>query len=348
MKKTIRILSALLAIAFVFALAACSGTNEPGQGGAGRLTPVSTADGTTAMTDDGGTESETAAPPPAATDGWASVTGSYAAGNLVYTRADGTALTDFSFLESASHEYMPDSGDPDTGSWYCGKTERDLETGEVTKVWDRSAETLALLEKYGVIYRGDESRKVCYFTFDCDYNYNGNVGRILDVLREKGVTALFVLNGQIIETEPELVKRMVDDGHIIGNHGKNHKNMARVDVDTFIAEIEDNNALLKKNVPGAKYMTYYRPPYGTVTEWDMALAQQMGLKNALYSWTYDDYHDDAQPDPAEALNAILRGLHPGCVYMFHPKSTTDAAIMGDVIDGIRAAGYEIETVDKIG
>lgn len=349
MKKLTRILSLLLAAAFVFALASCSEPQKPNDGGAGRQT-VTPATAGTEQTDPAGsaTESESAEPVPVGTDGWASVSGSSASGDLVYTRADGTTLSDFSFLDSVSREYMPDSGDPDTGSWYCGKTVRDLTTGEVTKVWDRSSETLALLEKYGVIYRGDESRKVCYLTFDCDYNYNGNVGKILDTLKEKGVTALFVLNGQIIESEPAVVKRMVDEGHIIGNHGRNHKNMARVDVDTFIAEVEDNNALLKKNVPGAKYMTYYRPPYGTVTEWDMALAQRMGLKNVLYSWTYDDYHDDAQPDPAEALNAILGGLHPGVVYMFHPKSTTDAAIMGDVIDGIRAAGYEIETVDKIG
>ncbi len=348
MNKTTKILSALLALAFIFSLASCSGTNDPGQGGAGRQTSSVPADETGTGPASIGTESETAAPSPSTVDGWASVTGSSASGDLRYTRADGEVISDFSFLDSVSRDYMPDSGDPDTGSWYCGKTERDLTTGEVTKVWDRAPETLALLEKYGVVYRGDETRKVCYLTFDCDYNYNGNVGRILDVLREKEVTALFVLNGQIIETEPELVKRMVDDGHIIGNHGRNHKNMARVDVDTFISEIEENNALLKQKVPGAKYMTYYRPPYGTVTEWDMALAERMGLKNVLYSWTYDDYHDDAQPDPAEALDAILRGLHPGCVFMFHPKSTTDAAIMGDVIDGIRAAGYEIETVDKIG
>ena len=346
MKKTIKILSALLAAAFVLSVAACSKTEEPGEGGAGRRQPAAT-NGTESGPETGETAADCAPPTSAATDGWASVTGSTATGDLVYTCADGTVISDFSFLDTVSRDYMPDSGDPDTGSWYCGKTVRDLTTGEVTKVWDRASETLALLEKYGVIYRGDETRNVCYITFDCDYNYNGNVGKILDTLKEKGVRALFVLNGQIIETEPALVKRMVDEGHIIGNHGRNHKNMARVDVDTFIAEVEDNNALLKKNVPGAGYMTYYRPPYGTVTEWDMALAQRMGLKNVLYSWTYDDYHDDAQPDPAEALNAILGGLHPGVVYMFHPKSTTDAAIMGDVIDGIRAAGYEIETVDKI-
>ncbi len=290
-------------------------------------------------------ETEAAAPTPT---GWASVSGSSSTGDLVYTRADGKKITDFSFLDSVSRDYMPDNGDPDTGSWYCGKTERDPATGVVTKVWDRAPETLALLEKYGVVYRGDETRNVCYFTFDCGYEYGGNTAKMLDVLKEKGVKGLFVLNGQFIEAEPELVKRMIDEGHVVGNHGRNHKNMARLSVDEFISEVEENNALLREKVPGAPYMTYYRPPYGTVTEWDMALAREMGLKNVLYSWTYYDYDVNAQPDPSEAKDAILRGLHPGCVYMFHPVSSTDAAIMGDVIDAIRAAGYEIETVDKIG
>lgn len=347
MKRTTKILSALLALVFVLAAVSCTGTNDPGQGGAGRQTSTVLSNETETGPADSGTESETAAPSLPTVDGWASVTGSYAAGNLVYTRADGSTLTDFSFLDSVSREYMPDSGDPDTGSWYCGKTERDLTTGEVTKVWDRAPETLALLEKYGVIYRGDETRKVCYLTFDCGFD-NGNTGKILDVLKEKNVKGLFVLNGHFIESAPDLVKRMVDEGHIVGNHGRNHVNMARVSVDEFIAEVEENNALLRQLVPGAPYMTYYRPPYGTVTEWDMALIRAMGLKNVLYSWTYFDYNEDAQPDPAESLDSVLRGLHPGCVFMFHPISSTDAAIMGDVIDGIRAAGYEIETVDKIG
>ena len=350
MKIQARILSAVLALVFVLALASCSQPEKPGESGVGRATssvPVTEQVGTETAPTESGTEKETTEPGPVKTDGWASVTGSTAAGDLVYTRPDGTVLSDFSFLDSVSREYMPDSGDPDTGSWYCGKTVRDLTTGEVTKVWDRAPETLALLEKYGVIYRGDETRKVCYFTFDCGFD-NGNTGKILDVLKEKNVRGLFVLNGHFIESAPDLVRRMIDEGHIVGNHGRNHVNMARVTVDEFIKEVEENNALLRELVPGASYMTYYRPPYGTVTEWDMALAEKMGLKNVLYSWTYYDYNEDAQPDPAESLNSVLEGLHPGCVFMFHPISSTDAAIMGDVIDGIRAAGYEIETVDKIG
>ena len=339
---------AILAAALALSAVACAKVVDGGGEGAGRQTvsentaPAATGPANTEI----GTESAGTEPAVRPATGWASVSGSAATGDLTYVRADGVVIDDFSFLDPLSRDYVPDCGDPDTGSWYCGKTERDPVTGTVTKVWDRSAETLALLEKYGVLYRGDESRDVCYFTFDCDYEYNGNVSKILDVLKDKGVRALFVLNGQIIETEPALVKRMVDEGHTVGNHGRNHKNMARVDLDTFIAEIEDNNALLKQNVPGASYMTFYRPPYGTVTEWDMALAEKLGLRCALYSWTYDDYHDDAQPDPTAALDAILRGLHPGCVYMFHPKSTTDAAIMGDAIDAIRAAGYTIEPIEN--
>ncbi|MBQ7475278.1 MAG: polysaccharide deacetylase family protein [Clostridia bacterium] len=342
MKKLICFVAACL----ILALVSCSQTvkNEPE--GAGR---VKNSSAVTETAGPDGTDKATGTAPSAdpAPTGYASFSGSSAAGDLVYVRADGEKVSDFSFLDGKSREYVPDCGDPDTGSWYCGKTERDPETGEVRKIWDRSDETLGLLAKYGVIYRGDESRNVCYFTFDCDYEYGGNVAKILDTLKDKGVKALFVLNGTIIESRPDLVKRMIDEGHTVGNHGRNHKNMARLSVDEFIKEVEDNNALLREKIPGAPYMVWYRPPYGTVTEWDMALAERMGLKNALYSWTYDDYHDDAQPEPASAKEAILKGLHPGCVYMFHPKSTTDAAVMGEVIDAIRAAGYEIESVENI-
>ncbi|MBR3991427.1 MAG: polysaccharide deacetylase family protein [Clostridia bacterium] len=167
---------------------------------------------------------------------------------------------------------------------------------------------------------------------------------MLDVLKEKDVKGTFFLNGAYIESSPDLVKRMVDEGHVVGNHGRNHENMSRVDAETFLSEVESNNDLLKASVPGAKYMSCYRPPYGTVTEWDMALAQEMGLRTVLYSWTYYDYDPDEQAAPADALSQAERGLHDGCVYMFHTVGSTNAAIIGDLIDFIRAEGYTIELI----
>ncbi len=337
-----RIIAVLMLITVAFCAVSCS-VETTGQGPSSAVTINIGPDKQTEGAD--GTDTgpvEPADPPPS---GRASVSGSISGGDLTYTRADGTKITDFSFLDSKSRDFLPDAGDQENGSWYCGKTERDPETGEVTLVFDRSAETLDLLKKYGVIYRGDESRKVCYFTFDCGYE-NGYTGQILDVLKEKDVKGTFFLNGAYIESSPDLVKRMIDEGHVVGNHGRNHENMSRVDAETFLNEVESNNDLLFDKVPGAKYMSCYRPPYGTVTEWDMALAREMGLKTVLYSWTYYDYNPDEQLPPADALSQAERGLHNGCVYMFHTVGSTNAAIMGDLIDFIRDAGYTIELVGK--
>ncbi len=337
-----KISAILILLALTLSLLSCSARDrEPSPSGAG----IPMGGGTANTGEAPGTDSAVPAtePTPSEMSGWATVSGSAAGGDLTYTRPDGTKITDFSFLDDKSRDFLPDAGDPDNGSWYCGKTDRDPETDAVTVVFDRSAETLALLAKYGVIYRGDESRKVCYFTFDCGYE-NGYTGAILDVLKEKDVKGTFFLNGAYIESSPDLVKRMVDEGHVVGNHGRNHENMSRVDAETFLSEVESNNDLLKASVPGAKYMSCYRPPYGTVTEWDMALAQEMGLRTVLYSWTYYDYNPDEQAAPADALSQAERGLHDGCVYMFHTVGSTNAAIIGDLIDFIRAEGYAIELI----
>lgn len=338
--------SILILIALTLSLASCS-LREKKSVPSGAGVPLGgdavTTDSGTVREDDG--DDPSTGPAPAEPTGWATVSGSEAGGDLTYTRPDGTKITDFSFLNDKSRDFLPDAGDLENGSWYCGKTDRDPDTGEVTVVFERSAETLALLEKYGVIYRGDESRQVCYFTFDCGFE-NGYTGKILDVLAEKDVKGTFFLNGAYITSAPELVKRMIDEGHVVGNHGNNHENMSRVDAETFLKEVESNNDLLRDNVPGAGYMSCYRPPYGTVTEWDMALAQEMGLKTALYSWTYYDYDVDNQADPADALSQAERGLHNGCVYMFHTVGSTNAAIIGDLIDFIRGEGYTIEVIGK--
>ena len=282
---------------------------------------------------------------PSENTGRAKISGSSAGGDLKYTTYDGKVITDFSFLDGKSRDFMPDSGDAENGSWYCGKTERNLDTGEVTLVWDRSPETLALLEKYHAVYRKNTDKAVCYITFDCGYE-NGKTAVILDILKEKNVSAAFFLNGHYIESAPDMVKRMLNEGHIVANHGNGHRNMSKLSTEEFLYEVESMNDLLEQYVPGAPYMEYYRPPYGTVTEWDLALIDAMGLKNILYSWTYYDFNEKEQPEPAAALEQAKKGLHNGCVYMFHSVSDTNTKILGDLIDYIRAEGFEIRSLDE--
>lgn len=330
-----------LLLTAVLLISSCSGDMSPSAGVGGALPtsqPESTC-GTDASS--GGLTGE----PPAS--GRASYTGSAENGDLVYTTWDGRTISDFSFLDGLNRNFFSDvdsAADP-TGSWFCGQTQRDPVTGESTVVWDRAADVLDALERYGAIYRKNTDKKVLYLTFDCGYE-NGFTGAILDILKEKGTPAAFFLNGHFISSAPELVQRMVDEGHIVGNHGNNHKVSPKLSIDEFIYEVESVNDLMEEYVPGAPYMRYFRPSYGSCSEWDMALAHEIGLIEVLYSWTYYDFDPEDQADPADALERAKAGLFNGSVIMLHTVGETNTKMLGDFIDYARGEGFEFYSLDE--
>lgn len=272
---------------------------------------------------------------------FASYSGKESDGSLKYTTHNGKTIDDFSFLNGLSRNFFSDTDKSDpTGSWYCGKTERDEATGEVRVIFDRAADTLDTLDRYDTVYRKNEEEKVIYLTFDCGYD-NGYTAPILDILKEKNVSAAFFLNGQFIKTAPELVKRMIDEGHIVGNHGANHATMSKLSIEELFYEVESNNELLRSQVPDAPYMTYFRPPAGSCSEWDLALYREMELECVLYSWAYYDYAVDAQPSPDSALKQMKSGLHNGEVMMLHCVGQTNVTVLGEFIDWVRDEGYRI-------
>ena len=277
--------------------------------------------------------------------GYASYSGTEAGGDLTYTTYKGKKLTDFSFLDGLSRNFFSDTADKENGSWFCGNTVRNEATGEVQVIFDRADDVFDALEKYGSVYRKNEDKKVIYITFDCGYETEWT-DDVLDVLKEKDVKASFFLNGQYIKTAPDLVKRMLDEGHIVGNHGNNHKVMSKLSIEELFYEVESNNELLQQYVPGAPYMKYFRPSYGSCSAWDMALYQAMDLENILYSWAYYDYDPEDQMDPAKALETMKNGLHNGSVLMLHTVGSTNAQVLGDFIDYVRAEGFEIRNIDE--
>jgi len=333
-----KLLSVILLCALLTACAAEDPSAAPSTEGAGRITSaVSTSDHSEEPGSDASTEQTDA--PEAIT--YASYTGSELGGNLVYTTCKGKILSDFSFLDGLSKNFFSDTDKTDaTGSWYCGKTERNEETGEVKVIFERAADVLDAMEKYGAVYRKNEDKKVIYLTFDCGFE-NGHTGKILDILKQKGVSGAFFLNGQFIKTAPELVKRMLDEGHVVGNHGANHAVMSKLSVEELFYEVESNNALLRQQIPDAPYMNYFRPPAGSCSPWDLALYQAMDLECILYSWAYYDYAVDDQPDPAAALAQMKKGLHNGSVLMFHCVGETNGKVLGEFIDYVKSEGFEI-------
>lgn len=264
---------------------------------------------------------------------WEKVNGKY---EYYFEERNKTAqkdLSDMAGFSTAAFEDQPDD-------WYFGKTTYNEVTGEVTYGWDRYQSTIDKVEQYGGIYRGDTSRKVCYFTFDCGYEY-GPTADILDVLKEKEVPGIFFLTGQYVKEEDTLIQRMLDEGHIVGNHTVSHLRGTTLTAQQFVDEMQGLEDLFTAKFPDADPMIYYRPPYGNCNEFTLKLADKMGYKTVMWSYTYMDYDTNNQATYADAMAKVKSGLHPGAVYLFHTESTTNAAILGDFIDWIRAQGYEI-------
>ena len=230
--------------------------------------------------------------------------------------------------------------DDSNEDWYFGKTTYDQTTGEVTYVWDRYQSTIDAVDNYNGIYRGDQSKKAVYLTFDCGYEY-GTTSSLLDILKEKNAPATFFLTGDYVKSEDDLIKRMIDEGHIVGNHTMNHKNMIHVTAEEFEEQLDSLSDLFAEKFPDAQPLRYFRPPEGAANEWVLKLADKLGSVTVMWSWAYYDYNTNDQPDPAATLEKAKTALHPGCVYLLHAESTTNVAILGDLIDWIRSQGYEI-------
>ena len=183
-----------------------------------------------------------------------------------------------------------------------------------------------------------DSDKEIYLTFDQGYE-NGYTAPILDTLKEKNVKAVFFLTGDYAERNPELVRRMIDEGHIIGNHGMKHASLP-----SLSAEDAKNEIMSLHNFVKEKYgyeMTYFRPPCGEYSEQSMAVCNELGYKTLLWSFAYQDWDVNNQPDPAAAFDKDSNAAHGGGIYLLHSVSSTNAEILPRVIDSLREQGFEL-------
>lgn len=267
------------------------------------------------------------------------VTWSFEDGKYTYSFPERPEVSagEISAMNSEPKTLFEDDSNED---WYFGKTTYDQTTGEVTYVWDRYQSTLDAVDNYNGIYRGDQSKKAVYLTFDCGYEY-GTTSSLLDILKEKNAPAAFFLTGDYVKSEDDLINRMLDEGHIIGNHTMNHKNMIHVTAEEFKEQLDSFSDLFAEKFPDAQPLRYFRPPEGAANEWVLKLADKLGYVTVMWSWAYYDYNTNDQPDPMATLEKAKTALHPGCVYLLHAESTTNVAILGDLIDWIRSQGYEI-------
>ena len=200
-----------------------------------------------------------------------------------------------------------------------------------------------ILEKNNGIAMGNNVDKYIYLTFDEGYEA-GYTPQILNTLKENNVKATFFITAHYLNTQPELVKQMIDEGHIIGNHTVNHKSMPSLTENQINSEVMDLHKTIYEKF---KYeMKYIRPPMGEFSEKSISVTNSLGYKTVMWSFAYEDWNENKQPDETQAKKKILDNVHNGEIMLLHGNSKTNTNILGDIIKEIKNMGYEFKSLDE--
>jgi len=200
-----------------------------------------------------------------------------------------------------------------------------------------------LLEKYGAIYRGKADKKVLYLTFDNGYE-NGYTAPILDTLKKQKVPATFFVTGHYLESASDMVKRMVKEGHIIGNHSWSHLNYV-TSSDEKIKEDLEKVKQKTEELTGQKEMKYLRTPSGTFDERVLSLTKDLGYQNVFWSLAYVDWEESHQKGADHAYDSIMKQIHPGAIILLHSVSKDNAACLDKLITDLKKQGYKFKSLD---
>lgn len=202
-----------------------------------------------------------------------------------------------------------------------------------------------LLAKYDAFYLGNPNKKEIYLTFDNGYE-NGYTAKILDVLKEKKVPATFFVTGHYLDTAPDLVKRMVKEGHIVGNHSWHHPDLTQVSNEQLRKELESVRKKTEE-LTGQKGMMYLRPPRGIFSERTMAVARELGYYHVFWSLAFVDWQTNNQKGWKYAYDNIMKQIHPGAVLLLHTVSKDNADALAKAIDDLRKQGYTFKSLDDL-
>ncbi|WP_221568619.1 delta-lactam-biosynthetic de-N-acetylase [Alkalihalobacillus sp. TS-13] len=202
-----------------------------------------------------------------------------------------------------------------------------------------------LLDKYKGYYIGDTSKKNLYLTFDNGYE-NGYTEKVLDVLKAKKVPAAFFVTGHYLKDQSDLVKRMVNEGHIVGNHSWHHPDLTTVSDERLKKELQKVKEEYE-GLTGRKDMMYLRPPRGVFSERTLALSEKEGYTNVFWSLAYMDWVTNQQKGADHAYRSIMKQVHPGSILLLHSVSKDNAEALGRVIDDLRKQGYTFKSLDHL-
>ena len=200
-----------------------------------------------------------------------------------------------------------------------------------------------ILEKNNGIAIGNKEKKNVYLTFDEGYEA-GYTSKILEILKENNIKATFFITAHYLNTQEDLVKQMIDEGHIVGNHTVNHKSMPDLDDEKIKTEILDLHQVIYKKF--GYEMKYIRPPMGEYSERTLKITNSLGYKTVMWSFAYEDWNEKKQPDENQAKKKLLDNLHNGEIILLHGNSKTNTNILDSIIKEIKNEGYEFKSLDE--
>lgn len=202
------------------------------------------------------------------------------------------------------------------------------------------------LKQYNAYYAEDTDEKVLYLTFDAGYE-NGNTPAILDALKKHGAPAAFFVVGNFIEDEPELVKRIVEEGHIVGNHTMTHPDMSAISTQESFQEELAGVEKLFQDLTGEPMIKFYRPPRGVYSISNLAMADNLGYATFFWSLAYVDWNQEQQPSREEAFSKLLPRVHPGAIVLLHSTSSTNAEILDELLTKWEEMGYSFAPLTQL-
>ncbi|WP_144511791.1 polysaccharide deacetylase family protein [Bacillus sp. FJAT-22090] len=242
------------------------------------------------------------------------------------------------FVISMGFFYQPFSAQAKEIHWGFKKT-----TNEIPP--EAGAELDTMLEKHGAIYKGDPNEKIIYFTFDNGYE-NGYTESILDTLKKENIKATFFLTGHYLESATPLVKRMIAEGHQIGNHSYGHPNLARLSKEGVQQELQKFDQKLSE-LTSVKRTTVTRPPEGSFNEQVLEAANEIGYQHIFWSVAFIDWHRDQKKGGQYAYDQLISQIHPGAIILMHTVSPDNAEGLPMFIKEARKRGYTFGTLDEL-
>ena len=201
------------------------------------------------------------------------------------------------------------------------------------------------LAQYGAYFMDDDTEKIIYLTFDCGYE-NGNTEAILDALKAHDAQGTFFVVGHYLESSPELVKRMVTEGHTVGSHTYHHYDIDTLDETAFQEEMKSLEDKFLE-VTGEELSFFYRPPEGKCGITNLKLAQALGYNTVFWSLAYVDWDTENQPTHEAALNKLTSRIHPGAVVLLHNTSRTNGEILDELLTKWEEMGYTFEPLNSL-